>query len=124
MLEQHMPDGLIAPHFAVLNHLTRVGEGCTPMDMARAFQVPKTSMTHTLSGLERRQLIDMRPNPADGRSKLVCLTEKGRSLRAQILQDLAPAFGHLAKGFDTQRLAEILPVLTELRVFLDENRDG
>lgn len=124
MLEQHMPDGLIAPHFAVLNHLTRVGEGCTPMDMARAFQVPKTSMTHTLSGLERRQLIDMRPNPADGRSKLVCLTEKGRALRAQILQDLAPAFGHLATGFDKQRLAEILPVLTELRVFLDENRDG
>ena len=53
-LEAVLPDGLIAPHFAVLNHLARVGDGATPQRMARAFQVPKTSLTHTLKGLEAR----------------------------------------------------------------------
>lgn len=124
ILEEHMPKGLIAPHLAVLNHLTRVGEGSTPMDMARAFQVPKTSMTHTLSGLEARNLVETRPNPKDGRSKLVWLTDAGRALRADIIASLAPEFAKLSNGFDGDKLAQILPVLSELRVFLDENRSG
>lgn len=123
ILESKIPDGLIAPHFAVLNHLTRVGDGSTPMAMARAFQVPKTSMTHTLAGLEKRGLIEMRPNPEDGRSKQVWLTDGGRALRAQIIAGLAPDFMRLAQGFDGDRLAEILPVLQDLRMFLDADRD-
>ena len=53
LLEEALPKGMIAPHFQVLNHLVRLGDGRTPLQMARAFQVPKTSMTHTLSGLEK-----------------------------------------------------------------------
>ena len=53
VLEARLPDGLIAPHFTVLNHLVRVKDGQTPVHMARAFQVPKTSMTHTLWIAER-----------------------------------------------------------------------
>ncbi len=66
-LEAHLPDGLIAPHFTVLNHLIRVQDGQTPLVLARAFQVPKTSMTHTLGGLESRGLIALKANPEDGR---------------------------------------------------------
>ena len=60
ILEARLPHGLIAPHFTVLNHLTRVGDGRTPIQMARAFQVPKTSMTHTIKGLEGHALVDTR----------------------------------------------------------------
>ena len=123
ILEARMPDGLIAPHFAVLNHLTRLGDGRTPIEMARAFQVPKTSMTHTLKGLELHNLIDMRPNPEDGRSKRVWLTDKGRQQRADIIAALGPDLAFLAERFDMKRLKGIKPVLTELRIFLDENRD-
>ena len=77
-LEARLPDGMIAPHFAVLNHLTRVRDGQTPLALARAFQVPKTTMTHTLKGLEQHRLVEMRPNPEDGRSKRVWLTDQGR----------------------------------------------
>mgnify|MGYP001827498986 CR=1 FL=1 len=42
-LEARLPEGLIAPHFTVLNHLIRVSDGRTPLEMARAFQVPKGS---------------------------------------------------------------------------------
>jgi len=122
ILEAHMPKGLIAPHFTVLNHLTRVGDGSTPMAMARAFQVPKTSMTHTLAGLEKAGLVEMRPNPEDGRSKQVWLTGAGRALRARIIAELAGEYSDLGQALAPERLAAVLPVLTELRVYLDENR--
>lgn len=124
VLEAHMPEGLIEPHFGVLNHLMRVGDGCTPIAMARAFQVPKTSMTHTLAGLERRGLVEMRPNPRDGRSKQVWLTDTGRMLRDQIIRDMGPELAKLAEALDTERLMAILPVLTELRVYLDKSRSS
>ena len=123
VLEARLPDGLIAPHFTVLNHLSRLGDGRAPIDMARAFQVPKTSLTHTLKGLEERGLIELRPNPADGRSKLVYLTEAGSTLRNNTIASMGPEFQRMAEGFDLDRLTEVLPVLRELRVFMDEDRN-
>lgn len=123
ILEARLPHGLIAPHFGVLNHLTRVSDGRTPMEMARAFQVPKTTMTHTLKGLEQHGLVETRPNPDDGRSKRVWLTDKGRMVRADTIAGLGPDFSKLAEEFDVSQLAEIRPVLTALREYLDAARD-
>ena len=121
-LEARLPDGLIAPHFTVLNHLVRVGDGRTPLQIARAFQVPKTSMTHTLQGLEKRGLVAMRPNPEDGRSKQVWLTEAGQALRSKVIAQLGPDMMALMGGFDVDALLQAKPVLTALRILLDENR--
>jgi len=123
VLEARLPDGLIAPHFTVLNHLSRVGDGRTPVDMARACQVPKTSMTHTLKGLEAHGLVELRPNPEDGRSKRVWLTEAGRELRSQTVTALGAEFARMAVDFDTDRLLAIRPVLTDLRIMMDAARD-
>ena len=120
-LEARLPDGVIAPHFTVLNHLTRLGDGRAPIDMARAFQVPKTTLTHTLKGLESRGLIDMRPNPDDGRSKLVYLTDKGRALRQETIAALGPDFDRIAERLDMAALQKIIPTLKDLRVFLDDD---
>ena len=124
LLEARLPDGLIGPHFSVLNHLVRLGDGRAPIDIARAFQVPKTSMTHTIKGLEAQGMVEVRPNPEDGRSKLVWITHKGRATRNQAIADLAPDFDRLAAGFDVQRLQEVLPVLRDLRMFLDADRNS
>lgn len=124
ILEARLPKGLIAPHFSVLNHLIRVADGRTLVEMARAFQVPKTSMTHTVAGLDRHGLVTVRPNPNDGRSKCVWITEEGRALRDGVIADLAPEFAELLDGFDADRLMAILPVLTDLRIFLDEHRNA
>ncbi|MGB3246285.1 MAG: MarR family transcriptional regulator [Sulfitobacter sp.] len=122
LLEARLPEGLIAPHFNVLSHLTR-RDGATPINMARAFQVPKTSMTHTLKGLESGDYVALKPNPEDGRSKQVWLTDRGRALRDQTIAALAPEFSKLMGEFDPARLADIKPVLTDLRVYLDAARD-
>jgi len=101
----------------------RLGDGQTPIEIARAFQVPKTSMTHTLTGLEKHKLIDMRPNPKDGRSKQVWITEAGRNFLQDTLGQLMPTFEKMAKDVPEDQIAEALPVLAAVRKFMDENRD-
>ncbi|MEM7520583.1 MAG: MarR family transcriptional regulator [Pseudomonadota bacterium] len=123
-LEARLPDGLIAPHFTVLNHLINRGDGAVPIDMARAFQVPKTSMTHTLKGLATAGYVELRDNPRDGRSKTVWLTEKGRKLREDTIAALAPAMQGLLGHLDYEALAKILPTLVHLREVMDAARDA
>ncbi|NRA99245.1 MAG: MarR family transcriptional regulator [Rhodobacteraceae bacterium] len=122
-LEVRLPDGFIAPHFAVLNHLIRVKDGRTPLELARAFQVPKTTMTHTLAGLEKGGLVEMKPNPEDGRSKRVWITHAGRSFRNRAIADLSPLFGALAEAFPPDTVAQMMPELERLRIFMDDLRD-
>lgn len=124
MLEARLPDGLIAPHFTILNHLIRVRDGATPMEMARAFQIPKTSVTHTVGVLDRRGLVSVRPNPNDRRSKCVWLTDAGRALRDQVIADLEPDFAGMLAGLDLNDLAAIVPVLTNLREVMDHHRNA
>lgn len=121
-LDATLPDGLIEPHFGVLNHLIRVKDGRTPLELARAFQVAKTTMTHTLAGLEKHGLVEMRPNPDDKRSKQVWLLPAGRKLRDDTIVALAPRFGGLAEAIPQEHVEALVPLLEELRIFLDENR--
>ncbi|MCF6232623.1 MAG: MarR family transcriptional regulator [Rhodobacteraceae bacterium] len=122
LLEAQMPKGLIAPHFTVLNHLVRLEDGRTPVELARAFQVPKTTMTHTLAGLVKHGLVDIRPNPNDGRSKCVWLTDAGREFRENLITGLAIQNTGLVAGFDPDKLRTILPILAEFRAYLDHHR--
>jgi DNA-binding MarR family transcriptional regulator len=123
LLEFRLGDGLTIHHFTALNHLVRLGDGKTPMDMARAFQVPKTSMSHTLAGLEKRGLIRMEPNPADGRGKLVLITDAGKSLRNRAIEDMAPDMAEVVPQFGIEEAEAILPALRKLRSVLDQARD-
>ncbi len=124
LFEARLPDGLLSSHFGVLNHLVRVGEGATPLALARAFQVPKTTMTHTLTGLVKHRLIDMRPNPEDARSKCIWLTDKGRDMRQDMVAQAATGFEEFAAHFPPDRVEALIPTLTEMRQFLDKARDG
>jgi len=123
MFDLRLPPGIAVAQFSVLNHLVRVRDGRTPLDLARAFQVPKTSMTHSLAVLERHGLIRLAPNPADGRSKCTFITAEGRAFRQAALEALAPDLRALAARFPAARLAGVLPTLTELRRIMDTLRD-
>ncbi|MCU0903745.1 MAG: MarR family transcriptional regulator [Tabrizicola sp.] len=123
LFEARLPDGFNLPQFAVLNHLIRVRDGQTPLALARAFQVPKTSMTHSLSVLERHGLIEMRPNARDGRSKCVFITGAGRAFRQAAIAGLTPDMAGISAAFPVERLAEVLPVLADLRKVMDRMRD-
>ena len=120
--ERLQPDGLRLPHFAVLNHLVRLGDGRGPAQIARAFQLTKATMTNTLQRLEARGLVRIEADAADGRAKRVFLTQTGRIRRdaavAGAAMDLAPLAA--AMGTTTEAL---LPGLRALRSGLDRARD-
>jgi DNA-binding MarR family transcriptional regulator len=121
--ERGQPDGLRLPQFTVLNHLVRLGEGRGPAQLARAFEVGKPTMTHTLQRLEERGLIRLEPDPADARGKRVMLTEAGRARREAavrwIAEDLAPVAARLGVAPEAA-----LPSLVALRQALDRARDS
>ncbi|MBO6949858.1 MAG: MarR family transcriptional regulator [Rhodospirillales bacterium] len=121
--EARLPDGMTLPHFTVLNHLVRLGDGCTPLALARAFQVPKTSMTNTLSGLERKGLIRIQPNPEDGRSKVVTITSAGRKFRDSAVVAAAETFGPMVEKFPAGWIETLTPQLAEIRAVMDRARD-
>lgn len=123
LLESRLEDGLTIHHFTALNHLVRLGDGRTPKDIARAFQVPKTSMSHTLAGLEKRGLVRLVPNPEDGRGKLVLMTDAGRALRERSIEALAPDMASIMPLFGPDEAKAILPTLRKLRAVLDKARD-
>lgn len=119
-----IPSGLHLSHFIVLNHLTRMGDGRTPLQIATALQVTKATMTHTLTVLSRLGYVDIVPNPGDGRSKLVKLTEAGRAFREDAVARLAPAFAYVGAELSADEIAAALPVLQKIRKLLDAERDA
>jgi DNA-binding MarR family transcriptional regulator len=124
MFEARLPDGFNLPQFSVLNHLVRVKDGQTPQALARAFQVPKTSMTHNLSVLEGAGLIAMGTNPRDGRSKVVTITTAGRGFHEAAIGRLTPDVQGLARQFPVGEVGDLTFRLSILRQILDAARDG
>lgn len=124
LMEARLPPGFLVSHYGVLSHLSRVKDGRTPLDLARAFQVPKTTMTHTLAGLEKAGLVRVAPNPADGRSKCVWLTEEGRSFLTRAVAALAPDMAALEAAHPLATLGEAPEALAHLRTVMDKMRDA
>jgi len=123
VFNRKLPQGLYVSHFAVINHLMRLGDGRTPLSLSRAFQVTKGTMTNTLGGLTKRHFVELKPHATDGRSKLVWLTDEGREFHAAAIAALGDALSVLGEEIDVDKLAEILPVLSDLRKTLDQHRD-
>ncbi len=122
LLAKALPEGLHPSHFFIVNHLTRMGDGKTPVRIAEAMQVAKATMTHSLRILERRGLVEARPNPEDGRGKLIFLTEAGRQFRDRAVARVYAAFGDRLGADHLEIMARIRGDLAVLRKHLDENR--
>lgn len=122
LFNKTLPDGLHVSHFAVISHLMRMGDGKTPVEITSVMQVTKATMTHTLNVLQKRNLIDVRANPDDGRSKLVFLTPAGKQFFGKAIGMVAAAYQPILAKCDIPQLLATLPALQALRKILDENR--
>lgn len=124
LFEARLPEGITLAHYTVLNHLNNVSDGRTPLELARAFQVPKNTMTHTLMGLERHGFIDVRPHPKDRRSKQLWLTDAGRHFNQHAVSLLSTDVGRLSNLIDIDMINDLTPQLAAIRKILDCDRDG
>lgn len=120
--EHVLPYDLNLPQFTVLNHLTRLGDGRSPAEMARSFQITKGAMTNTLQRLEKKAMIRIDPDPEDGRVKRVSRTEHGIRARQESIAALGPQIVQLLEHIPEERLRVALPLLRDIRQYLDNNR--
>lgn len=120
--ERVMTGGMTLPRFTVLNHLVRLGGNRTPLQIARAMQVTKGTMTNTLGHLERAGYISVRPDARDGRSKRVDITDRGRAARGEAIAAMAPELARLAERISLRDVEAALPLLEQVRKLLDERR--
>src|SRR5207249_2316317 len=73
------PYGLTFARYEALVLLTFSRRGALPLGMiGERLMVHPTSVTNTISRLERQQLVIRRPNPSDGRGRLAEITDAGR----------------------------------------------
>jgi len=75
------PCGLTNGQFSLLMSLNRP----TPPPMgpvAQLLAMDRTTLTAALKPLERRRLVEIAPDPADRRSRVLKLTEEGRAVLA------------------------------------------
>jgi DNA-binding MarR family transcriptional regulator len=87
----------------------------TPTGLAAFFDMPLSTVLFRIGRLERRGHIDRIPNPEDGRSYLVSLSDEGQRL----LGTARPAFRDYAEAVE----ARLGPVRVEaLRAALEELR--
>ncbi|MGL5114751.1 MAG: MarR family winged helix-turn-helix transcriptional regulator [Beijerinckiaceae bacterium] len=122
LFESVMPDGMTLAQFTVLNHFVRLGGEKSPAALADAFQVTRATMTSTLQRLEAKGFVAVRPDPEDGRGKIVTLTDEGREMRRLCVERLGPAFARLEGKHDLADIDALMPHLVRLRRLLDEDR--
>ena len=122
LLAKSLPDGVHPSHFSILNHLSRLGDGKTPVQIAGAMQVTKTTMSHSLKVLEDRGFIVLKPSPEDGRAKQAFLTEAGRRFRDEAIGRVFERFGSILEAPHYEIMGRIRGDLEVIRKHLDENR--
>jgi DNA-binding MarR family transcriptional regulator len=123
-LERALPKGMTRAQFTVLNHFVRLGHHeRSPAQLASAFQITRPTMTSTLARMERAGLVAIRPDPGDGRAKLVALTEKGRTMRETCLHAISDLLPKAVAVIGNAQLPPLVETLRTLRIALDEARN-
>lgn len=121
-LQRQLPPGLSLAGFGVLTHLARMPGDWGPSRLAAAFQVTKGAMTNTLQRLAAAGLIVLEPDPGDARAHFVRITPAGQSVREAALAALQPHFNQLAAAVPRHQVRTALPLLSQVRQWLDNNR--
>lgn len=122
ILAECLPEGVHPSHFAIVNHLVRMGDGKSPIRIAAAMQVTKNTMTHSLKVLSDRGFITVEPDPDDGRGKLVRLTEAGRAFRETAIRNVLERFGEIVEPAHQEAMRRVMGDLVAIRKLLDEKR--
>ncbi len=115
------PDMTLA-QFSVLNHFHRLGGDRSLVRLAGAMQVTKGAMTNTVTRLHAKGWVTVRPDPRDGRGKLVAITPVGTKARHRAIARLGTASDGLDAAIGSGELEELLKGLRRLRIWFDANR--
>ncbi|MEO6458564.1 MAG: MarR family winged helix-turn-helix transcriptional regulator [Chloroflexia bacterium] len=86
-------------------------EDRTQRELAVALQLEKSTVSRLVSNLEGKGWLVRRSSPSDGRSVLLCLTNKGQRLAAKLAAARAAKFAQVATAIPEDELKAVLRAL-------------
>src|SRR4051812_46952102 len=113
------PIGFGVGHLPVLVAL-RDGQASTQRDLARFAKVEQPPMAQMLGRMERAGLIQRRPDPADGRSSRITLTQAAQSRLPDAIAVLLQGNQEVLQGFTDDEVRLLVELLKRLITNLDE----
>lgn len=105
---------LTMAQFTVLEALYHKG-GLTVGELIEAVLSTSGNMTVVIRNLEQSGLVSRTANPSDGRSFLVCLTDRGRELIADIFKQHMTLVGESLSPIPTEEKETVIQILKKLR---------
>jgi DNA-binding MarR family transcriptional regulator len=112
------PLGFGVGHLPVLVAL-RDGRASTQRDLARFARIEQPPMAQMLARMERDGLIRRAPDPADGRSSRITLTEAAEARMPDAVAALLQGNQEVLRGFTDQEAGTLADLLTRLIANLD-----
>ncbi len=95
------------------------GEASTQRDLARFARIEQPPMAQMLARMERDGLIRRTPDPADGRSNRITLTEVARERLPEAIAVLLQGNREVLDGFTDAEAAQLGALLTRVIANLD-----
>ena len=89
-------------------------DGARPGELANLLCISKQACNQTINQIERAGYLQRQPDPADGRARLVLLTERGQQLRTQGAELMGRYEAQCRQLLGSDRFDELLPVLRDL----------
>lgn len=89
-------------------------DGLTQQQLAEKTNKSKVSLVKLVDGLERRGLVNRRPDPNDRRSNLIFLTPKGAGIQEQLIGLAKDNMAQATTNIDPQELDLCVKVLKQI----------
>ena len=113
------PLGFGVGHLPVLVAL-QDGRASTQRDLARFAKIEQPPMAQMLARMERDGLIRRTPDPDDGRSSRIMLTEAAEARLPDAIAVLFQGNGEALKGFTDEEAGQLIALLKRLIANLDQ----
>lgn len=107
--------------YQVLSSAAR-GDRGSQLAMAQRLGVDRTVMTYLLDDLEKAELVERKPDPADRRARRVVLTEDGRARLCDVERRLRKVEEHLLGPLDPEERDTLRTLLQRVAVASGEER--
>jgi len=119
------PLGLTGAQYGVLSALRRAGTPyvLNPTELARNQMMTSGGMTPVIDALEKKELVERRPNPDDRRSRLVALTPAGLDLIDRAMEHHVVAERSCVDALTERELSTLTRLLRKVSLAVDPIAD-
>ena len=111
--EKLAPSGVTAVQGVALNFLFQ-GDEITSRQLGERTKLDSATLTGLLDRLEAGGFVERRPNPADRRAILICLSRKGKKVASDVHSVIQKANRELLTGFGAQEERGLKAMLRQI----------